>query len=251
MNFNIITIFPEMFSNVLEYGIVGRAKHNNIIQVDFTNPRDFAVDIRKTVDEKPYGGGPGMIMMPEPLAKSIDSIKSKVSGSNLVVYLSPQGKKLTQQDIPYLTSFDNLTLLCGRYEGIDERILDTYIDEEWSIGDYVISGGELAAMIMIDSITRTLPGVVNTYDSITEDSFQNGLLDYPQYTKPVVFQGQCVPDVLLSGHHAKIKQWREKRSLYATKLKRPDLLINLALTDEQNKMLNEIDQLFLEEEKND
>lgn len=250
MKFDIISIFPEFFSEPLRYGIIGRAFREKIINVELINPRDFTDNARRTVDDRPYGGGPGMVMMAEPLVKAIESIPSSPSISKRVIYLSPQGKRFSQKDVEHFTAYNEVVLLCGRYEGIDERVIRTYVDEEWSIGDYVLSGGELPALVLLDAITRTLPGVVHTSSSIDEESFMhNDLLDYPQYTRPPNFRGQSVPNVLLSGNHAKIQQWREMMSLLATKVKRPDILDNLALTDDQIELLNKIenDQLFLEE----
>lgn len=248
MKFNLITIFPEIFENVLKYGIVGKAYKNKVIDIKTINPRDFTSDVRQRVDDKTYGGGAGMVMMPEPLFKAIQDVKKKARKKHLVIFLSPQGRPLKQSDAIRFSSYEELTLVCGRYEGIDERIISTEIDEELSIGDYVLSGGELPALVFIDVLTRLIPGVLNTESSYEEDSFSSGLLDYPHYTRPENFNGMPVPEVLLSGNHANIKKWREMMALKATLIKRPDILNKLALTDEQVEVLNKIkDQLLLEE----
>jgi len=222
MKFEIITLFPEMFSAIKEEGIVARAIKKSIISVSEWQLRDFSSNKYKNVDDKPYGGGGGMVMQVNPIRACIAKIK-KQSPKTKVIYLSPQGQALNQSLVEKLASFDSLTLLCGRYEGIDERIIENDIDYEVSIGDYVISGGELAAMVLIDSVSRRLPNVLGNVDSL-KDSFTDNLLDYPHYTRPETIDGQAVPEVLLSGNQAKIDAWRHEQSIEKTKQKRPDLI---------------------------
>ena len=223
MKFEIITLFPEMFSAIKDEGVVARAIKKSIISISEWQLRDFSSNKYKNIDDKPYGGGGGMVMQVKPIRDCISKIK-KTSPQTKVVYLSPQGQKLNQKLVEKLTSFDSLTLLCGRYEGVDERIIENDIDYEISIGDYVISGGELAAMVLIDTVSRRLPGVLGNEDSLN-DSFSNNLLDYPHYTRPEIIDDQPVPDVLLSGNQVKIDKWRNEQSIEKTKQKRPDLLI--------------------------
>ncbi|CAM3526935.1 tRNA (guanosine(37)-N1)-methyltransferase TrmD [Paraphotobacterium marinum] len=246
LNIGVITIFPEMFESILKSGIVAKAINNNLVSITFSNPRDFAEDNRKTIDEKVFGGGPGMLMMAPPLEKSLKFLKKKLGDDSLVVYVSPQGKKFNNVLSKKVVNNNKIILICGRYEGIDERFIETFVDEEWSIGDYVLTGGELASMVIIDSVTRFIPGALGDKCSVEEDSFENGLLDYPHYTKPRVYNGKAVPDILLNGNHEKILDWRQKQSLGRTWLRRPELLENLALTDKQEKLLSE----FIEERKN-
>jgi len=221
MKIDVTTLFPEMFS-ALDYGIVGRAKKKKQIDVTLWNPREFTEDKTGRVDDRPYGGGPGMVMQVQPLRSTIKEIKKNNNGK--VIYLSPQGKLLTQEALQHFTTQPELILICGRYEGIDERFIEHDIDEEWSIGDYVLSGGELAAMIMIDGVTRLLPDVLGDAESALQDSFCEDLLDYPHYTRPEEIDGQRVPEVLLSGNHQSILKWRKEQALLKTTLKRPDLL---------------------------
>ena len=239
----IISLFPEMFKAITEFGVTGRAVKQNLLQMQCWNPRDFTHDKHKTVDDRPYGGGPGMLMMVQPLADAIAAAKSaaqQVAGDEVkVIYLSPQGRKLDQQGVEELAKNQKLILLCGRYEGIDERLIETQVDEEWSIGDYVLTGGELPAMTLIDAVARFIPGVLGKQASAQEDSFADGLLDCPHYTRPEVLNGLTVPPVLMSGHHEQIRQWRLKQSLLRTWLRRPELLESLALTDEQKKLLRQ------------
>ena len=239
----IISLFPEMFKAITEFGVTGRAVKQNLLQMQCWNPRDFTHDKHKTVDDRPYGGGPGMLMMVQPLADAIAAAKSaaqQVAGDEVkVIYLSPQGRKLDQQGVEELAKNQKLILLCGRYEGIDERLIETQVDEEWSIGDYVLTGGELPAMTLIDAVARFIPGVLGKQASAQEDSFADGLLDCPHYTRPEVLNGLTVPPVLMSGHHEQIRQWRLKQSLLRTWLRRPELLESLALTDEQKKLLKQ------------
>ncbi|WGL99665.1 tRNA (guanosine(37)-N1)-methyltransferase TrmD [Arsenophonus sp. aPb] len=245
----IISLFPEMFRAITEYGVIGRAVKNGLLNIQCWDPRDYTHDRHRTVDDRPYGGGPGMLMMVQPLRDAIHAAKSEIGEDVKVIYLSPQGRKLNQQGVCQLTANKKLILVCGRYEGIDERIIETEIDEEWSIGDYVLSGGELPAMVMIDSISRFIPGVLGHHASAEEDSFMTGLLDCPHYTRPEVLEGMEVPSVLLSGNHAEIERWRRKQSLGRTWLRRPELLTSLALTDEQRMLLAEFQQEYEEQQR--
>jgi tRNA (guanine37-N1)-methyltransferase len=238
----VITLFPEMFDAITQQGVISRAIKNGTIDFNAWNPRDFAHDKHSTVDDRPYGGGPGMLMMVQPLTDAIRAAKDAAGEGAKVIYLSPQGKKLNHEGVKQLAQNKKLVLVAGRYEGIDERVIQSEIDEEWSIGDFVLSGGELPAMTLIDSVSRMIPGVLGHNLSAEQDSFADGLLDCPHYTRPEVLAGQRVPDVLLSGNHEKIRQWRLKQSLGRTWLRRPDLINNLALTDEQKKLLSEFQQ---------
>ncbi len=237
MWFGIVSLFPEMFQ-ALHAGVTGKAIANQTVSLHHWNPRDFASDKHQSVDDHPYGGGPGMIMMAEPLKAAIKAAKEAKKDSK-VIYLSPQGRRFDQQAAEEFAASSSLIFLAGRYEGIDERIIEEEIDEEWSVGDYVLTGGELAAMVMIDAITRLLPGVVGDEDSITQDSLTSGLLKYPQYTRPASLGGKSIPEVLLSGHHQQIEHWRLKASLGKTWLRRPDLLAKKELSPLENKLLTE------------
>lgn len=240
--FGVISLFPEMFQTFTQQGVTGRAVKKGLLQVECINPRDFAYDKHSTVDDRPYGGGPGMLMMVQPLTDAIHAAK-KAAGDNVkVIYLSPQGKKLDQHGVKQLSQTEKLIFVAGRYEGIDERVIESEIDEEWSVGDYVLSGGELPAMIMMDAIARFVPGVLGHEQSAEQDSFTDGLLDCPHYTRPENLDGRLVPEVLLSGNHEKIRQWRLKQSLGRTWQRRPELLNDLALTEEQEKLLKEFQQ---------
>ncbi len=219
MKFDVLTLFPEMFQS-LDQSIIGRAKEKNLIEINLINIRDFSKDKHKKVDDTPYGGGAGMVMMPDVVYDAYKSVEDK---NAKVIYMSPQGKKLTQKKVEELAKQEHLIILCGHYEGIDQRVIDKIVDEEISIGDYVLTGGEIPAMVLIDSVSRYNSGVI-AEESIEEESFANGLLEYPQYTRPEVFEGVKVPEVLLSGHHANIEKWRKEKALEITKLKRPDLL---------------------------
>ena len=223
MKFDIITLFPEMFSAIKEEGVIARAMKKSLISIHTWQLRDFSSNKYKNVDEKPYGGGAGMVIQVKPIRDCVAKIKQS-SPNTKVIYLSPQGKKLDQQLVEKLATFESITMLCGRYEGVDERVIENDIDFEISIGDYVISGGELAAMVVIDAISRRLPGVLGNEVSL-KDSFADNLLDYPHYTRPEIIDGQTVPEVLLSGNQAKIDAWRLEQSIKNTKLKRPDLLL--------------------------
>lgn len=235
----IISIFPEMFRAITDYGVTSRAIKNGLLTIQYWNPRQFAHNEHYTVDDRPYGGGPGMLMMVQPLRDAIHEAKNKAGKGVKRIYLSPQGRKLDQQGAIELVANPKIILVCGRYEGIDERLIAMEIDEEWSIGDYVLSGGELAAMILVDTISRLIPGVLGHEASAIDDSFAKGVLDYPHYTRPAVIAGIKVPPVLLSGDHSKIRDWRIKQSLGRTWLRRPELLKNLVLTNEQSKLLTE------------
>lgn len=245
MRFDVISLFPEMFAAITDCGITARALRQGIYSLQVTNPRDFTQDVHKTVDDRPYGGGPGMVMLAEPLSQAIRQVKQAQQAAGLqpyVIHLSPRGKSLTHEKVMQLANRQGLILLTSRYEGVDQRLLDTQVDEEISIGDYVLSGGELPAMTLIDAIVRQLPGALGDADSAAEDSFVNGLLDYPHYTRPEVFEGIAVPEVLRSGNHAKIRAWRLKQSLALTRAKRPDLLAARPLTKEEARLLQEIEQ---------
>ena len=220
MKFSVLTLFPEMFST-LDESIIGRAKENKLIDIKLINIRDFSKDKHKKVDDTPYGGGAGMVMMPDVVYDAYKSINDKKAK---VIYLSPQGKVFNQSKVQELSKEKHLILLCGHYEGIDQRVIDEIVDEEISIGDYVLTGGELPAMVLIDSISRYVEGVLSK-ESTEEESFSNGLLEYPQYTRPEIFLGKEVPEVLKSGHHENINKWRNEKSLEITRVKRPDLLI--------------------------
>ncbi|WP_144210148.1 tRNA (guanosine(37)-N1)-methyltransferase TrmD [Shewanella donghaensis] len=239
MRLGVVTLFPEMFRAVTDFGVTGRAVKNGLLELQTWNPRDFTHDRHNTVDDRPYGGGPGMLMMVQPLRDAIHAAKAAAGDGAKVIYLSPQGRKLDQQGVSELSKSSSLVLVCGRYEGVDERIIQSEIDEEWSIGDYVLSGGELPAMTLIDSVARLVPGVLGKQASAEQDSFSDGLLDCPHYTRPENLDGVGVPAVLLSGDHKKIRLWRSQQSLGRTFLRRPELFENLALTGEQKTLLAE------------
>jgi tRNA (guanine37-N1)-methyltransferase len=242
--FDVVTLFPEMFDAITKYGITSRALQQKIYEVQFWNPRDFTTDNHKTVDDRPYGGGPGMVMLVEPLEQAISSAKVSQTEKNIeswVIHLSPAGKPLTHEKAMQLSKKQGLVLLASRYEGVDQRLIDAQVDEEISIGDYVLSGGELPAMALMDAIVRLLPGSLGDSDSAIEDSFVDGLLDCPHYTRPEEYKGVKVPEVLTSGNHAKIKQWRLKMSLKRTRDQRPDLLAARPLTKEEARLLKELD----------
>lgn len=246
LHVGVVSLFPDMLEAITQHGVTRRAVEQKLLSVQTWNPRDFTEDRHRTVDDRPYGGGPGMLMMVRPLRAAIAAAKQGVGGTDKsarVIYLSPQGRRLDQQGVRYLSQFEQLVLVAGRYEGIDERVIEADIDEEWSIGDFVLSGGELPAMVMIDALARQVPGVLGHHASADEDSFVDGLLDCPHYTRPEVLDGKQVPPVLLSGNHEKIRQWRMQQSLGRTWLRRPELLNDLALTDEQQRLLN----AFIEE----
>lgn len=247
MRFDVITLFPEMFDALTRYGVTRRAAEQGKFVLQTWNPREFTSDNHRTVDDRPYGGGPGMLMMAEPLAQAINAAKQVQAQAGVtkscVIHLSPQGRPLTHEVVKELLARDEgLILLASRYEGVDERLLRRYVDEEISIGDYVLSGGELAAMVLIDSVVRHLPGVLGDADSAQQDSFVQGLLDCPHYTRPEVFEGEGIPGVLLSGHHAEIEKWRLKQALGRTWQRRPDLLAQRQLTKQEARLLAEYQQ---------
>lgn len=245
MQFDVITLFPEMFAALTQSGVTRRAFEQGKCELALWNPRDFTTDNHRTVDDRPYGGGPGMVMMAKPLAASIDAAKARQvtlgAVSPRVVYLSPQGAPLTHERVMALSTEPGLVLLCGRYEAVDQRLLDNCVDEEISLGDFVLSGGELPAMALMDAVIRQLPGVLHDDASAVEDSFVNGLLDCPHYTRPEVYEGQPVPAVLLGGHHAEIGKWRRQQSLEATARKRPDLIAKAR----EAGLLTKADEKFL------
>ncbi len=239
MRIGVVTLFPEMFEALRCCGITGRAIQQGQLSLTCWNPRDRATDVHRTVDDRPYGGGPGMVMGFEPLASTIRVARADAGPESRVIYLTPQGCRLEQGGVSELAARESLVLVAGRYEGIDERVVETEIDEEWSIGDYVLSGGELAAMVLVDAVTRLLPGTLGHADSAREDSFFDGLLDCPHYTRPEVIAGLGVPEVRLGGNHGAIRRWRLKQALGRTWKRRPDLLETLTLNDEQQQLLEE------------
>jgi tRNA (guanine37-N1)-methyltransferase len=240
IRFDVVTLFPEMFSAITGSGITSRALEAGLYSLTTWNPRDFTADRYRTVDDRPYGGGPGMVMLAEPLERALDGIR--LAGGGRVIYLSPQGRKLDHRRVLEFSKENSLTLLCGRYEGVDERLLERRVDEEVSIGDFVLSGGELAAMALVDAVVRQLPGALGDEASALEESFADGLLDCPQYTRPEVYADRRVPEVLLSGHHENIRRWRLKQALGRTWLRRPDLLSVKTLSAEQQRLLEEFKQ---------
>ncbi len=237
MRIGVVTLFPDEVSRLATFGVVGRALDEGLAELVCTNPRDFARDVHRTVDDRPYGGGPGMVMTVPPLREAI--AEAKAGGSGPVIYLSPAGRRFDQDEARRLASLDDFVLVAGRYEGIDERLMSRDIDEELSLGDFVLSGGELAAMAVVDAVVRLLPGALGDAESATQDSFMNGLLDCPHYSRPETIDGQSVPEVLLSGDHAKIASWREMQSLGRTWQRRPELLEKLELTAGQKALLDE------------
>ncbi|HBD24376.1 MAG TPA: tRNA (guanosine(37)-N1)-methyltransferase TrmD [Oceanospirillaceae bacterium] len=236
MKVSVVTLFPEMLQSITDFGVTGRAVQQGLLQVTGINPRDFTHDKHRTVDDRPYGGGPGMLMKVQPLRDAITAAKADLPNPK-VIYLSPQGRKLDQSGVLALAELESLVLVAGRYEGIDERLMATDIDEEWSLGDFVLSGGELPAMVLIDAVARMLPGVLGHTESAQEDSFAQGLLDCPHYTRPEVVDGIEVPEVLLSGDHQAIAKWRMQQQLGRTWQRRPDLLDQTTLTAEQQQSL--------------
>ena len=247
MRFDAITLFPEMFDAITQYGVTRRAAGQGKFVLRTWNPRDFTSDKHRSVDDRPYGGGPGMLMLAEPLAQAIATAKQSQAQAgvvkNCVIHLSPQGRQLTHEVVKELLELnDGLILLASRYEGVDERLIRRQVDEELSIGDYVLSGGELAAMVLIDSLVRHLPGVLGDAESAQQDSFVEGLLDCPHYTRPEIFEGEGIPEVLLSGHHAEIEKWRLKQALGRTWQRRPDLLAQRQLTKQEARLLAEYQQ---------
>ena len=237
MNFNILTIFPEIF-DIFNVGLISKSIKKKLIKINTFDIRENSVNKHNHVDSKPYGGGEGMVMMAEPLVKTLSSIKKRQLGK--VIYLSPQGKQLDQKKVVSLASRKNITLICGRYEGIDQRVIEKYVDEEISIGDFVLSGGEYAAICLIDAISRHIPGVLGNKDSYLKDTFSDGLLKGNVYTKPEIFEDMQVPEVLLSGNHKEIQKWRLENSLIQTFLKRPDLIAKKKLSKKHKKLLEEL-----------
>lgn len=240
MRFDVVSIFPEMVLDAAGYGVTGKAIEQGIVGLSVWNPRDFTLDKHRTVDDRPYGGGPGMVMKFQPLLDAVNAAKQQsTSGQSCIVCLGPQGKLISQQLLQDASRYEQLILIAGRYEGIDERFVEQVCDEEWSLGDYVISGGELAALTVIDAVTRLLPGVLGDADSAKQDSHADGLLDCPHYTRPEQSNLGDVPEVLLGGNHAEIRRWRMKQSLGRTWLRRPELLERITLTAEQDALLRE------------
>ena len=242
IRFDCVTLFPEMFGAVSGFGVTRKALEQGLWSLALWNPRDFTTDNYRTVDDRPYGGGPGMVMLAEPLEKAIAAAKAAAEGNAKVVHLSPQGAVMDHQKVMQLSTEPRLVLLCGRYEGVDERLIRRCVDEELSIGDYVLSGGELAAMTLIDTVVRQLPGALGDDLSAAQDSFADGLLEAPQYTRPEVYSGEAVPPVLVSGHHERIERWRLKASLGRTWLRRPELLERRGLSEAERKLLEEFKQ---------
>lgn len=246
LQFDVITLFPQMFDAVTASGVTGRAREKGFYQLVAWNPRDFAHNAYRTVDDRPYGGGPGMVMMPEPVGRAVAAARQRQKSTGVseprVIHLTPQGRLLNHSLVMELAAEQGVVLLAGRYEGVDERVIAREVDTEISIGDYVLSGGELAAMVVIDSIVRQLPGVLGDADSASQDSFVNGLLDCPHYTRPEVYEGEPVPPVLLSGNHAEISRWRLKQALGRTWQRRSDLLGQRTLSDDESKLLEEFKQ---------
>jgi tRNA (guanine37-N1)-methyltransferase len=241
MKFDILTLFPNMFSSPFQESILGKAIQKGLVDLRITNIRDFALDKHQVVDDSPYGGGQGMVMKVEPIARALEWATSE-DPSSWTIYLTPQGRPFNQEKARDLSSRSHLVLLCGRYEGVDERVREMFIDEEVSIGDYVLTGGELAAMVIIDAVSRLLPGVLGSDQSAEDDTFTNALLEYPQYTRPFDFRGSSVPEILLSGNHAAVSLWRRKEALRRTAVRRPDLLTKAKLTREDEELLEGIRQ---------
>ncbi len=244
MRIDVVTLFPQLITGFMEYGIPARALQRGLLELGVWNPRDYTHDRHRTIDDRPYGGGPGMLMKVQPLSDAISAARAASTEPAHVIYLSPQGRRMTQRGVEELAARPRLLLLAGRYEGIDERLIEAEVDEEWSIGDYVLSGGEPAALVMIDSIIRLLPGALGHAESANQDSFSTGLLDCPHYTRPEQVEGREVPAVLLSGDHAAIARWRLKQSLGRTWLRRPDLLQAMTLDEAQQKLLQEFIQEY-------
>ena len=238
MRIDVITLFPDFVEQVIDYGVVGRAAQQGLLSLHCWNPRDYTRDRHRTVDDRPYGGAHGMLMKAQPLKDTIDAVRAQNAGARLV-YLSPQGRLLTQALLAEQAQAGSVILMCGRYEGVDERLLELEVDDEWSLGDYVISGGELAAMVCIDAMTRLIPGALGDDESARQDSFSKGLLECPQYTRPEEFMGRRVPEVLMGGNHREIETWRERQALGRTWRRRPDLLERVDLNARQKALLEE------------
>lgn len=238
MRFDVISLFPELIENLAGHGVTGRALDRGLASLNLWNPRDYTEDVHRTVDDRPYGGGPGMVMKVEPLRRAIAEAR-EASPKARVAYMSPQGRQLDQGAVRALAKREGLILVAGRYEGIDERVIETEIDEEWSIGDYVLSGGELPALVLMDAVIRLLPGVLGAAESAQQDSFMDGLLDHPHYTRPELIDGLEIPQVLRSGHHESIRRWRLQQALGRTWLRRPELLEQRGLSDEERHLLQQ------------
>lgn len=251
MDIHVITLFPEPVRQMLELGVVGRAIDDGRVRIRAWNPRDFAQNKHRRVDDRPYGGGPGMVMAVEPLRRTIREVRREAGANALVSLMSPQGRRFDQAAARELAQRDQLIVVCGRYEGIDERLIELEVDEEWSIGDYVLSGGEIPAAVLIDSICRLLPGVLGNAESAGQDSFWNGLLDFPHYTRPENYEGMVVPPVLVSGDHQAVDCWRRKQSLLRTLKRRPDLLDNVELDKESKAMLDACRRQLCSEDQED
>lgn len=237
MRFDILTIFPDFFESPLKQSILGKAIEKGLIDVGIHNIRDFALDKHKTTDDSPYGGGDGMVMKVEPIVRAVEAVKGSLKSEVKVILTTPQGRQLNQHIASELAQSSNLIIICGRYEGVDERVKELVVDMEVSIGDYVLSGGEIPALVIVDAVTRLVPGVLGSDMSAGDDSFSEGLLEYPQYTRPESFRGLTVPDILLSGNHQKVKNWRRRESIKRTLEKRPDLLEKAQLTEEEKKAI--------------
>ena len=237
MRFDVITLFPELIRQVKAYGVTRRASEKGLFQLETWNPRDYTQDVHRTVDDRPYGGGPGMVMLYQPLADALEAARNSAMGETSVVFLSPRGKRLDQAMVNRMAELPRLLLIAGRYEGIDERFIEAHVDEEISVGDYVLSGGELPAMLLIDAIVRQIPGALGHEDSAQQDSFMNGLLDHPHYSRPEVIEGRRTPEVLLSGHHGNIENWRREQALKVTLKWRPDLLESADLSDKDRQII--------------
>lgn len=240
MRIDILTLFPQMCDTVMGESIIGRARQAGKVEINCVDIRDYTVDKHRRVDDKPYGGGMGMIMAPQPIYDCFNALCDEIGEKPHLIYLTPQGKTLTQQRVKELAKLDNIALLCGHYEGIDERVIEALEPEEISVGDFVLTGGELPALIVADSVSRMLPGVLSDDECFEEESHFNSLLEYPQYTHPSEWNGRTVPDVLLSGHHAKVDEWRREKSLERTFLRRPDMLENAQLTDKDKAFLSKL-----------
>jgi tRNA (guanine37-N1)-methyltransferase len=240
MKFDIVTIFPRMVEAGLAEGVISRGVERGLLDIKVHDLREYTIDRHRSVDDVPYGGGPGMVMKPEPLARAVEDIRARRGNPDTVVLLSPQGRRFTQAEAARMSGLRHVALLCGRYEGMDERVRTLVATEELSIGDYVLSGGELPALVIVDVISRLVPGVVGDARSVEEDSFSRGLLDYPHYTRPAEFSGEKVPDVLMSGHHEQVRRWRMKTAIQRTLERRPELLDMAALDDEERALLDEI-----------
>ncbi len=239
MRIDVLTLFPETFSGPLEASILGRALREGVAEVHLHQIRDYAHDKHQVVDDYAYGGGPGMVMKPEPLAESIEAVRAMAEPRGRVILMTPQGRVFNQAVVDELAAEERLILLCGHYEGVDERIREDFVDDEVSIGDYVLSGGEVAALVIIDAVMRRQPGTLGSADSLLEESHSDGLLEYPQYTRPAEFRGKKVPDILLSGHHGEIARWRRQQRIIRTAQRRPDLLAKVCLTDDERRIAAE------------